>query len=51
MFVIFQRMREQKVTAMKKALQMLQYIAINQLGCGVERTQNKPGKGEHGIDY
>ncbi|XP_072045047.1 RUN domain-containing protein 1-like isoform X2 [Amphiura filiformis] len=45
------RVREEKLTSMKKALALLQYIAINQLGCGVERTQNKQPKGEPGLDY
>ncbi|XP_071500597.1 RUN domain-containing protein 1-like [Diadema antillarum] len=47
------KIRESNISALKKALAVLQYITISQLGCGSDRMKERPRKGRHdiGADY
>ncbi|XP_041466703.1 RUN domain-containing protein 1-like [Lytechinus variegatus] len=47
------KIRESNISAMKKALAVLQYITISQLGCGTDRMKERPrrAKDDIGADY
>lgn len=46
------KQRDANISAMKKALSVLQYIAVQQLGCGTDRMkERKPRKSEKDTEY
>jgi len=55
LFSFVQKIRESNISALKKALAVLQYITISQLGCGTDRMKDKPrshrGRDDIGTDY
>ena len=46
-------MREKHISSMRKALALLQYVAITQLGCGTDKLKDKkaPAKADTSEDY